>query len=72
MELRDNGESRRESWLPDIGNITSWFADGDAPWAYTAWGRKFLEYRKTRHGKGSAVLARTPSTLRRACGWVLH
>ena len=42
-------------------------AVGDAPWSLTAWGRKFLEYRRARHGCGSAVLARTSSSIARAC-----
>jgi len=40
---------------------------GDGPWSLTAWGRKFLEYRRKRHGRGSATLARTGRTLWRAC-----
>ncbi len=35
---------------------------GDSPWNLSMWGRKFLEYRRQRHGIGSAVLARTSLT----------
>ena len=40
---------------------------GAGPWWMSGWGRKFLEYRANRHGKGSALVARTTRTLRRAC-----
>ena len=35
---------------------------GDLPWSGSMWGRKFLEYRRARWGKGSAVLCRTGLT----------
>ncbi len=40
---------------------------GDLPWASSMWGRKFLEYRRKRWGKGSAVLCRTALTGGRPC-----
>lgn len=35
---------------------------GDLPWGLSMWGRRFLEYRRARWGKGSALLARTSLT----------
>ena len=42
--------------------------DDDGNWSLSAWGRKFIEYRLTRWGKGSAIVARTSATTRRRCG----
>jgi hypothetical protein len=50
-----NGPASRSFSVPTL-------AEGDAPWAYSMWGRKFLEYRRARWGKGSALLARTSLT----------
>ena len=56
-----NGPASRTFSVPGLD-------DADGVWALTAWGRKFLEYRRTRHGKGSAVLARTARSLPPVCG----
>lgn len=55
-----NGPASRSFGVPDP-------PPGAGPWWLTGWGRKFLEYRTVRHGKGSAVLARTSRTLARVC-----
>jgi hypothetical protein len=41
--------------------------DGVGSWWLTGWGRKFIEYRLARWGCGSATLARTSRSARRAC-----
>lgn len=46
--------------------ITSSVAD-DAFWASTAWGLKYLEFRKAIRGKGVIVLGRTSATARPFC-----
>ena len=56
-----NGPASRSNSIPAP-------PDGVGSWWLTGWGRKFLEYRAVRHGKGSAVLARTSRTLGRSCG----
>jgi hypothetical protein len=55
-----NGPASRSFAVPAAGA-------GDGVWSLTGWGRKFLEYRLARWGCGSATLARTSRSVRRAC-----
>jgi hypothetical protein len=53
VTAHSNGPASRSFAVPKL-------ADDAGAWGLTYWGRKYLEFRASRWGKGSAVLARTP------------
>ncbi len=55
LSAHANGPASRSFSVPAPDADAGW-------WSFSSWGRTFLEYRRKRWGKGSAVLCRTGLT----------